>query len=103
MFGGALGLSAAQSAFANKIISTLTTSAPDVDPLLVIHTGATDLRKVFSPEQVPGILVAYMQGIKASFAVSVGMVGFAFLLSFFNTWKRVHETGAKKGEVGVMT
>lgn len=102
MLGGAFGLAAAQSAFANRIISTLPTSAPGIDPFIVTGTGATELRKVFTPEQLTGILVAYMQGIKAAFAVAIGMVGVAVLVSPFNTWHKLHGAGGEKPTVVAM-
>lgn len=97
--GGSFSLAAAQSAFANRIIATLPTSAPGVDPVKVIMTGATDIRNVFPAEQLPGVLIAYMQGIKAAFAIGIGMVGASFLVSFFNSWKRLH---ARKEKVEVV-
>lgn len=98
--GGSFSLSAAQATFANRIISTLATSAPDVDPAKLLLTGATEIRKAFTPDQVPGILIAYMEGIKATFAIGIGMVGASFVISFFNSWKRLHG-GDSKGTVSV--
>jgi hypothetical protein len=79
------------------LISRLATAAPDVDPGLVIATGATQLRSVFTPDQLLGIILAYMEGIKAAFAVAIGMAGFAFVLSLACPWKRLH--GGPPGEV----
>ncbi len=88
--GGAFFLSAAQSAFVNKLISVLPTTAPLVNPLSVVATGATEIRNVFPADQVPGILLAYMDGIKVSFAIAVGAVGAAFVVSLFSSWKRLN-------------
>jgi MFS transporter, DHA2 family, glioxin efflux transporter len=93
--GGAFLLSAAQSAFINKLVSVLPTSAPDVDPLAVIATGATELRNAFPAEQVPGILVAYMAGIKVTFAIAIGAVGLAFVISLFSSWRRLNPEALK--------
>ncbi|KAH8835028.1 major facilitator superfamily domain-containing protein [Flagelloscypha sp. PMI_526] len=97
--GGTILLSAAQSAFGNKLISTLQTSAPEINPALVIATGATELRAVFSADQVVHILAAYMAGIKAVFAISIAATGLAVVVSSCNSWKRlVHDgKGADKG------
>ncbi|KAF2971904.1 hypothetical protein GQX73_g1746 [Xylaria multiplex] len=59
--GGGLLINGAQSALVNTLISTLPTSAPDVDPSLLISTGALEIRSVFPEEQIPGILEAYMK------------------------------------------
>lgn len=89
VLGGAFSISAAQSAFVNRMISTLATGAPGVDPAVVVATGATQLRHVFPADQLPGVIAAYMQGIKATFAVATGMVGIAFLTSLLVPWKRL--------------
>lgn len=39
--GGTFFVSAAQSAFVNKMLNTLPSTAPGVDPTTVIATGAT--------------------------------------------------------------
>ncbi|KAL2141918.1 hypothetical protein VTI28DRAFT_1803 [Corynascus sepedonium] len=95
--GGAFSLSGAQAGFVNRAISTLAISAPSVDPEVLIATGAAELRQVFSPDQMPGILMAYMAGIKAAFAVAIGMAGFSFLLSLLCPWKKVHVRGMDIG------
>lgn len=87
--GGAFCISAAQSAFVNTMIKKLATTAPDINPMLVVATGATQVREAF-PDHLDGILQAYMAGLKATFAISIGTVGFATLLAVFSPWKRLH-------------
>ncbi|KAL4770595.1 MFS general substrate transporter [Aspergillus nidulans var. acristatus] len=87
--GGAFCISAAQSAFVNTMIKKLATTAPDINPMLVVATGATQVREAF-PDHLDGILQAYMAGLKATFAISIGTVGFATLLALFSPWKRLH-------------
>ncbi|KAH8881957.1 MFS general substrate transporter [Thozetella sp. PMI_491] len=93
--GGAFLLSAAQSAFVNKMVGMLPSVAPNVDPMAVIATGATELRHAFSADQVPGILIAYMAGIKVAFAIAIGSVGAAFILSLFSKWQRLNPEALK--------
>jgi hypothetical protein len=61
--------------------------APDVSPALVVATGATDLRKVFTAAQLPGILQAYMDGLKVAFILAIALGGFCCIISFFPKWK----------------
>ncbi|KAK0636149.1 major facilitator superfamily-domain-containing protein [Bombardia bombarda] len=93
--GGAFLVSAAQSAFINRLLTVAATTAPDVDPMLIIGTGATQIRAVFTPEQVPGILVAYMAGIKVALAICVGAVGFSFVMGLFSNFRRLNKEAAE--------
>jgi hypothetical protein len=87
--GGAFSVSAAQSAFVNTMIKKLATTAPHINPVEVIATGATQIRAAF-PNDIHSILLAYMAGLKATFAISIGMVGFATLTSVLSPWKRLN-------------
>ncbi|KAK3369997.1 major facilitator superfamily domain-containing protein [Podospora didyma] len=88
--GGAIFVSAAQSAFVNRMISKAAETVPDVNPLMILATGATQIRNAFTPEQVPGILIAYMAGLKLTFAITIAGIGFATILSFFANFKRLN-------------
>ncbi|KAH7324128.1 putative efflux pump antibiotic resistance protein [Stachybotrys elegans] len=87
--GGAFILSAAQSVFSNRMISTLATTAPSVEPARVLDAGAGEIRTIFSPEQLPGILEAYMDGIQVALVVAIATVCFSVVLSMLNPWKRL--------------
>jgi MFS family permease len=77
-------VTAAQTAFVNKLAQTLRLTAPDVDPLAVVHTGTTAIRDVFPADQVPGILDAYMVGIKVAFAIAIAAAGLGMLIGLSN-------------------
>ena len=94
-FGGTTFIAAAQSAFGNKLISTVPITAPDLDPAIVIATGATQIRNAFSPEQVPGVVRAYMEGVKVAFALPIGSTAVGFLVSLLSSWKRLNIDIAK--------
>jgi MFS transporter, DHA2 family, glioxin efflux transporter len=96
--GGSFSISAAQSGFVNKMITTLASIAPDVDPFKVIATGATQIRTAFPEDQVDSIVIGYMAGLKVAFAIMTGTCGMAFLLSMGVSWKRIHGDAAKKVE-----
>lgn len=88
--GGAFMVSAAQAAFVNVLIKVLPCSAPGLNPLAVVSTGATELRRVFPADQVPEILVAYMSGLKISFAISLASTGVAFIIiTVFQRYNRL--------------
>jgi hypothetical protein len=98
--GGAFTNSAAQSGFVNKLISTLAITAPDVDPEVVVATGATQIRTSFDSQQVPGIVAAYMAAVRIPFAIAVATSGVAFLFTFAMNWKRLHAESLQ--EVGAI-
>ncbi|KAM5349415.1 hypothetical protein ACJ41O_005920 [Fusarium nematophilum] len=56
---------------------------------LVIATGATQLRSIFTPEELPGILLAYMHGLRAVFALGIAMAGVSCLATVFIPWSRL--------------
>ncbi|EHK16207.1 uncharacterized protein TRIVIDRAFT_64982 [Trichoderma virens Gv29-8] len=89
--GGAAMVSAAQAGFVNIMINNLPRTAPGVNPALVVGTGATDLRRVFSKDQIARILVAYMQGLKASFAIGIASSGIALIIIvLFQRWNKLN-------------
>lgn len=52
-----------------------------MNPQLVVVTGAANLRNVFPPDVLPGVLSAYMVGLKAAFIVAIAFAGSAVLIS----------------------
>jgi hypothetical protein len=79
------------------MMTELAKTAPDVDPQMVIGTGATQIRHTFPAEQVPGIVLAYMAGIKVTFALVVGLVGFTCVVGLFVPWKKLNAESLQGG------
>ncbi|KAH7230224.1 major facilitator superfamily transporter [Fusarium redolens] len=94
--GGAFFVSAGQSAFVNIMLNVLPTDAPGVNPLQLLATGATEVRATFPTDQLNGILSAYMSGIKGAFAVGIGGVGLAFVVSLLQRWDRLNREALKE-------
>ena len=88
--GGAFFISAAQAGFANRLLTEVPIKAPGVNPALVIATGATQLRSVFSAHDLPGILVAYLDGLKVGFAIAIACACIAFVVSFAPHWRKLN-------------
>jgi len=96
--GGSLTISAAQSAFLNTLLQNLAVDAPGVDPALVVATGATAFRNVFPIGTIPGIVAAYMSGLKSAYAIGTAMAGMMLLVASFGKWhnlKAVNEERAR--------
>jgi len=90
MIGGSIWVSAAQAGFANKLVSSLPSVAPNVDPARVLATGATELRNVFTSEEVAGILIAYIDGLRVPFAIVIACASVTCLLSLTPRWEKIN-------------
>ncbi|CAG8908672.1 unnamed protein product [Penicillium egyptiacum] len=98
--GGAFFLSAAQCAFSNQLIKTITTKLHEIDPAVAISTGATQIREAFTASQVPVIVDAYMIGLKAVFAITIAAFGVSTVIGFFGSWEKLHTDELKKATGG---
>ncbi|RYP55566.1 hypothetical protein DL769_010123 [Monosporascus sp. CRB-8-3] len=94
--GAALVVSAAQAVFVNRMILAVPALAPGVDPMRVVATGAGQLRSVFTAEELPGVLAAYLVGIRATFILACSVAGTAFLLAMVLPWKRLNTVAVKE-------
>ncbi|KAK2034490.1 major facilitator superfamily transporter [Colletotrichum zoysiae] len=88
--GGAFYVAAAQSGFLLTVLKEVAQNVPGVDPALVALTGATQIRDAFPAEAVPGVIRAYMEGLKIAFALSISGAGVAFLVSLGSRWSKLN-------------
>ena len=79
---GAVFISIAQTLFTNKLLQEVARNLPDVNPLKVVLTGATELRGAFSADELPGILRAYMAGLKDAYILGIALAGVACVVAF---------------------
>lgn len=56
------------------------------------------MREVFTPEQIPGILTAYMEGLKLAFALAIALAGVTLPIAGFAVYK---EAKPRVGGLGV--
>lgn len=89
IIGGSFAVSAAQAAFANTLVKRLPITAPNVEPRAVLAAGATNIRATFPPEQIQGILEAYVSGLEVVFALSTGLVGMSVLFAVMPRWEKL--------------
>lgn len=62
---------------------------------MVVAAGATGIRGVFPEQVIPGILEAYLSGIKVAFAIMIGGAGFATVTSVLGKWNKLDKEAAK--------
>lgn len=76
-------MSIGQTIFSNTLLDCLPKYAPSLDPRLVLGIGATQLRQVIPPSQLPGVLEAYANSIDKAFILPAALGGACLLVSFF--------------------
>ncbi|KAF2842721.1 major facilitator superfamily transporter [Patellaria atrata CBS 101060] len=81
-FSGAVMISVAQSLFTNKLLTEVPKRVPGLNPMLVVGTGATELRKVFTEEQIPGIVRSFMEGLKDAYIMAIALSAAAAVVAF---------------------
>lgn len=87
--GGALFISVAQNVFTNQLLKNLQAVVPDLNPALVLSTGATSLKSVIPSQFLSGVQVAYNSSITDTFYVAVAMAALSVFGSAFFEWKSV--------------
>jgi hypothetical protein len=96
--GEAFSISAVQAAFINQMLAALARTASGVDPTQVTKAGAAELRTVFAASELPSVIFAYTEGLKAAFAIAIGMAGTALLVSLLCPWSRLTTSGKAEEE-----
>jgi MFS transporter, DHA2 family, glioxin efflux transporter len=94
--GGSFFVSAAQSVFGNRLLSTLQINAPSVNAAKVLATGAADIRDVFAQDNIYGILISYLDGLHAVFALAIALSGLSLVVAIFAPWRRINVLGPSK-------
>lgn len=95
-FGGAVFITVANVIFNNKLKDELISRLPHVNPQMVISAGATGIRDVLSPEDVPGALAAYAKGVDATFYLAVAASVMMFFTSWGIGWKDIRKKATPK-------
>jgi hypothetical protein len=95
--GGAYFLATAQSLFANRLLHTLSVASPDIDAVLVLNTGASEIRQSFEGVDLIAVTNAYMVGIHAIFIFATAGSALAVLLALLIPYQKlpVHNIGEK--------
>ncbi len=96
--GGALFISVGQNVFTSRLVSGLATVS-GLDPIIVVTTGATDLRNVVAPEDLGSVLSAYNNALTNTYDVALAVSCFSIVGALAMEWKSVkgqrHGHGAK--------
>jgi hypothetical protein len=85
--GGALFISVGQNVFTNQLIKNLSAAVPDLNPAIVLQTGATELKNAVPAQYLAGVLTAYNDTLTTTFIVSVAMAAFSLIGASAIQWK----------------
>jgi len=98
--GGALFISIGQNVFQNGVIRGTREFVPQLDPKILIDTGATEIRTALENagklDLLPQALQAYMVGLTDALRVAVATACFTFVASLFMEWRSVKDDEAKR-------
>lgn len=97
LIGGAIFISVGQNIFTNKLLSNVQRTVRDISPKVILATGATSLKTVIPPADLPAVQVAYNGAIVNTFYVAVGVATLSMAGAVFWEWKSVK---GKKIEMG---
>ncbi|EGE01904.1 aflatoxin efflux pump [Trichophyton equinum CBS 127.97] len=90
MTGGSIFLQLAQSLLTNAIATYLMShkdsSGGHVDPMAVLHVGASEVLLKFDPDTSAVVLEAYMSGLRSSFLLATTLAGVATIFALFTTF-----------------
>ena len=87
--GGALFISVAQNIFTNRLISGLREVVPNINPAIVLSTGATSLKSAIDPRYLSGVLFVYNRAVTNTFYISVAMAALSLVGALGMEWKSV--------------
>ncbi|KAL8801085.1 MAG: hypothetical protein Q9182_004724 [Xanthomendoza sp. 2 TL-2023] len=93
--GGAVSLAIAQNVLSRQLMANLS-GFSDIDSRMIVDIGATALRSVFPPEDLPRVLVVYSRAIIQVFYIALGLSCASMFGGLGMEWKSVK--GMKKGE-----
>ena len=77
------------------MIKYLANNLPGVDATVVLGTGATQIRHVFTAAQIPIVIEGYLSGLKAVFAITVATFGTATLIGSLGNWTKLDAEAIK--------
>ena len=89
ILGGTLMISVAQSVFTNQLITELRSAVPDINPSIVLATGATSLKNIIGPQNLTEVLKAYNSALVRTFSVAVALAAASTLGALGTEWRSV--------------
>ncbi|KAK9495527.1 major facilitator superfamily domain-containing protein [Lipomyces doorenjongii] len=86
--GGAVFVCVGQSVFSNELVTGLN-QISGIDPMIILATGATELRHVIAPEDFAAVLVRYNEALVKAFIVALAVAACSVVPALGMEWKNV--------------
>ncbi|KAJ8064658.1 hypothetical protein OCU04_006980 [Sclerotinia nivalis] len=101
--GGALFISVCQTLFQNGLKSGIEEHAPQLDPQLFLHSGATEIRQLLAQlqqeEALNAVLQAYVEGLTRCYWVTTACAIGSFVAACGLDWKSVKKGHGQEKEI----
>ncbi|KAI0404771.1 putative gliotoxin efflux pump [Xylaria palmicola] len=85
-YSASLTISAATAITNNLLLQKVALYAPETTPEQVLSVGPYELSAYFSGDTLLGIRKAYVDGLRGAWALSIALLGVAFLCAFLAKW-----------------
>ncbi|MCJ1455034.1 hypothetical protein MMC28_005388 [Mycoblastus sanguinarius] len=95
--GGAIFISAGQTIFTNTLLSNIHVAVPQLDPAIVLATGATEVKSAVRPDLIEAVTVAYNGALVRIFYLAVSLACLTILGSMGMEWRSVKENSGVAG------
>ncbi|KAJ5909281.1 hypothetical protein N7504_003924 [Penicillium tannophilum] len=95
--GQAIFLTLSQVIFINRLKSGLAVNAPSVDSGAVVAAGASAIRTIVPTGRLPGVLMAFSQGIDHVFYLAAGLAIGCLFVAWGMGWKDIRKRHITEG------
>jgi MFS family permease len=101
MLWSSIAVAIAQSVFINELAKAVRAALelPDLGSMLLVNSGATDLKHIFSPEQLEKVIPAYSDAITKTFYISLALSCGALLFALPVQWVSMKKSEDQSSEV----
>lgn len=96
VLASAIMLPVGQSVFQNQLLANFKSMLPGTNAELVVASGATGFRKLFTAAQLPTALNAYNKSIMQTFYVAVATAALSFIGPIFMEWLSLKKIEAER-------
>lgn len=88
-FGGTIFVSVGQNVFSNQLKVDIARDVPDLNPDLLVGSGATSIQQLVSAKDLPAVKNAYNHSLTRAFLVATIMAALTLLGSVAVEWKNI--------------